>query len=44
MSEDVERLVADRGLERADWVAWAETLELVTASAALDAAELELDG
>lgn len=44
VSEDVARLVADRALEQTDWVAWAETLELVTASAALEAAERELDG
>ena len=35
-------LVADRALGRADWLARAETLELVTASAALAAAEVAL--
>jgi len=44
VSADVAQLVADRELERADWVAWARTLELVTASAALQAAERELTG
>jgi hypothetical protein len=38
-SADVAALVADTSRERADWVARAETLELVSAPAALDAAE-----
>ena len=42
VSEDVDRLVADRALARAEWLAQAETLELVTAGAALDAGELVL--
>jgi hypothetical protein len=42
VSADIAQLVADHALERADWVARAETLELVTASAALEAAEREL--
>jgi hypothetical protein len=36
---DVDRLVADGELSRAAWIAQAETLELVTAPAALDAGE-----
>lgn len=43
VSDEVERLVADAGLSRADWLAQAEMLELVTATAALDAAERELE-
>jgi hypothetical protein len=39
VSTDVERLVEDRELDQAGWVAHAETLELVSAPAALDAAE-----
>jgi hypothetical protein len=42
VSGDVGLLVADEGLARADWIARAETLELVTAPAALAAAELAL--
>jgi hypothetical protein len=38
-SDDVRRLVEDRELDRARWVAQAETLELVSAPAALEAAE-----
>lgn len=36
------QLLADRTLGRAEWLARAETLELVTASAALAAAEVAL--
>jgi hypothetical protein len=39
VAADVDRLVADSSLERAAWLAQAETLELVTAAAALDAGE-----
>jgi hypothetical protein len=39
---EVEELVADRGLDRRAWLAQAETLELVTASAALAAGERRL--
>jgi hypothetical protein len=39
VSRDVDRLVADVELSRAAWLAQAETLELVTAAAALDAGE-----
>jgi hypothetical protein len=39
VSPDVDRLVTDTQLERAAWLAQAETLELVTAGAALDAGE-----
>jgi hypothetical protein len=42
VSPDVDRLVADTRLERAAWLAQAETLELVTAAAALDAGERAL--
>jgi hypothetical protein len=42
VSGDVGVLVADEALGRGDWIARAETLELVTAAAALDAAELAL--
>ena len=42
VSEDVDRLVADRALPRAEWLAQAETLELVTAGPALDAGERAL--
>jgi hypothetical protein len=42
VSSDVDRLVADARLERAAWLAQAETLELVTAAAALDAGERAL--
>jgi hypothetical protein len=40
----VSALVEDRALDRARWVAQAETLELVSAPAALAAAERALDG
>lgn len=43
VSDDVERLVADTELGRAEWLAQAETVELVTATAALDAGERELE-
>jgi hypothetical protein len=39
VSRDVDRLIADGKLSRAAWIAQAETLELVTAPAALDAGE-----
>ena len=39
VSDDVDRLVADARLSRADWLAQAETLELVTATAAVEAGE-----
>jgi hypothetical protein len=39
VSGDVDRLVADGELSRAAWIAQAETLELVTAPAALAAGE-----
>jgi hypothetical protein len=42
VSADVERLVADARLPRREWLAQAETLELVTAPAALDAGERAL--
>ena len=42
VSGDVDLLVADDALGRRDWIARAETLELVTAAAALDVAELAL--
>jgi len=42
VSADVERLVADARLPRGEWLALAETLELVTAHAALDAGERAL--
>jgi hypothetical protein len=42
VSSDVDRLVADARLDRAAWLAQAETLELVTAAAALDAGERAL--
>ena len=38
VSPDVERLVADTELSRAAWLAQAETVELVTAAAAVAAA------
>ena len=38
----VDELVRDEALDRAGWLARAETLELVTAPAALEAAELAL--
>lgn len=42
-SDDVERLVCDAQLPRADWLARAETLELLTASAAVEAAARMLE-
>ena len=39
VSDDVDRLVADGHLSRADWLAQAETLELVSATAAVEAGE-----
>ena len=42
VSPDVDRLVADARLGRADWLAQAEMTELVTAAAALEAAERRL--
>jgi|SRR5829696_1999125 len=42
VSPDVDALVADRTLERGEWLARAETLELVTAPAALAVAEVAL--
>ena len=42
VSEDVDRLVADTRLGRAEWLAQAETTELLTAAAALEAAEHRL--
>lgn len=42
VSADVDRLVADRRLDRAGWLAQAETLELVTAPAAVAAGERRL--
>jgi hypothetical protein len=42
VSPDVDRLVADARLERAAWLAQAETVELLTAAAALDAGERTL--
>ena len=44
VARDVERLVADTQLDRAGWLAQAETVELVTAAAAITAAERALDG
>ena len=42
VSGDVHRLAADGRLSRADWLAQAETLELVTATAAVEAGERRL--
>jgi hypothetical protein len=42
VSVEVHRLAADTELSRAAWIAQAETLELVTAPAALDAGERAL--
>ena len=39
VSTDVDQLVADASLPRPEWIAQAETLELVTAADALDAGE-----
>jgi hypothetical protein len=44
VSDEVERLAADSRLSRADWLAQAETVELLTANAAVEAAERLLDG
>jgi hypothetical protein len=43
VSDDVDRLVTDTELGRADWLARAETVELVTATAALEAGERALE-
>ena len=43
VSAEVAALVGDDRLERTGWLAQAETLELVTAAAALDAGELRLE-
>jgi hypothetical protein len=42
VSADVEALAADGRMDRADWLARAETLELVTATAAVEAGERRL--
>jgi hypothetical protein len=42
VAPDVDMLAADATLDRAEWLARAETLELVTAPAALAAAEVAL--
>jgi hypothetical protein len=39
VSDDVDHLVADGHSSRAEWLAQAETLELVTATAAIEAGE-----
>jgi hypothetical protein len=44
VSEDVDRLAADSELSRAEWLARAEAVELLTATAALETAERLLDG
>jgi hypothetical protein len=43
VSQDVDRLVDDTALARADWLAQAETVELVTATTAMDTGERELE-
>jgi hypothetical protein len=43
VAPEVDGLVADRGLDRAAWLAQAETVELVTAQDALHAAERLLE-
>ena len=43
VSEDVDRLVAQDRLSRAEWLAQAEAVELVTATAAVESAERMLD-
>jgi hypothetical protein len=43
VSQDVDRLAADERLSRADWLAQAATLEMVTAGAAVDAGERLLE-
>jgi len=42
VSADVDRLVTDALLPRAEWLAQAETVELVTAAAAVDVGESAL--
>jgi hypothetical protein len=42
VAADVDRLIADAQLPRAEWLAQAETVELVTAAAALDVGERAL--
>ena len=42
VSDDVDRLAADARLPRSDWLAQAETVELVTAAAAVEAGERAL--
>jgi hypothetical protein len=42
VSADVDQLVADARLPRGDWLAQAETVELVTAAAAVDVGERTL--
>ena len=42
VSSDVDRLVADADLPRGEWLAQAETVELVTAAAAVDVGERAL--
>ena len=44
VAPDVERLVADKELSRAAWLAQAETVELVTAAQAVAAAERLVSG
>ena len=44
VSADVDRLAADARLPRGEWLAQAETVELVTAAAAVDAGERALAG
>jgi hypothetical protein len=43
VAPEVHGLIADRGLDRAAWIAQAETIELVTAHDALHAAERLLE-
>jgi hypothetical protein len=42
VSPEVEELIADSRMRREDWLAQAETVELVTAAAAVDAGERRL--
>jgi hypothetical protein len=42
VSDDVERLADDRKLDRAGWLGLAATIEMTTASAAVEAAERTL--
>ena len=44
VSRDVELLAADAALSRSDWLARAETVELLTATAAVEEAERRLGG